>query len=91
MSEETNQKTPEFAIAQAGGVAVEEAIAMLRAAEMLEVPVETLLDGVYTPIYAEASHKSALGLKRMAAICLILYEDKSKEEREGRENNGLHQ
>lgn len=83
MNEGSDQKPKEFAIAQAGGVAVEEAIAMVRAAGMLEIRVDTLLEGVYTPFYKDASFKSALGLKRLAAICLLLYSEKSKEEREG--------
>lgn len=83
MNEGSDQKPKEFAIAQAGGVAIEEAYAMVRAAEMLGIHLENLLEGVYTPIYKEASFKSALGLKRLAAICLLLYSEKSKEELEG--------
>lgn len=78
-----DQKTQELVISQAGGVAVDEALAMLRAAEMLEIPVETLLEGVYSPLYAAAQNKSALGLKRMAAVCLLLYSEKRQKEREG--------
>jgi len=81
MGEEADKQT--HAIEQAGGDAVNEAFVMASAAEMLDVPVETLLEGVYTPIYKDASFKSALGLKRMAAVCLLLYSQKSQEEREG--------
>ena len=81
MSEEANKQTQ--AITQAGGVAVEEALAMVRAAEMLEIPVETLLEGVYSHLFTTALNKSALGLKRMAAVCLILYAEKRQKEREG--------
>lgn len=81
MGEEADK--PTHAIELAGGDAVNEALVMLRAAELLDVPVETLLEGVYTPIYKDASFKSALGLKRMAAVCILLYSEKSKEEREG--------
>ncbi len=83
MGEGTDKKTQELAITQAGGVAVSEALAMLRAAEMLEIPVETLLDGVYSHLFTSAQNKSALGLKRMAAVCLILYSEKRQKEREG--------
>lgn len=81
MGEESDQKTQ--AIEQAGGDAVNEAFVMARAAEMLDIHVETLLEGVFTPFYKDASFKSAVGLKRMAAICILLYSEKSKEEREG--------
>lgn len=85
MGEEAEQKPKEFdgfAITQAGGEALDEAYAMVRAAEMLRIRVETLLEGVFTPFYKDASFKSALGLKRMAAVCLLLYSQKSDEERE---------
>lgn len=78
-----DQKTQELAIDQAAGVAVDEAFAMVRAAEMLEIPVETLLEGVYSHLFTTALNKSALGLKRMAAVCLILYTEKRQKEREG--------
>ena len=81
MSEEANKQTQ--AITQACGDAVNEAIAMVRAAEMLEIPVETLLEGVYSHLFTTALNKSALGLKRMAAVCLILYAEKKQKEREG--------
>lgn len=87
MGEEADKKTPELAIAQAGGVAVEEAIAMARAAEMLDVPIETLVEGVYTPLYSVVRDKRAIWLKRMAAVCLLLYSEKSEEERDGEVNN----
>ena len=83
MGEEADKQAQ--AIAQAGGVAVEEALAMVRAAEMLDIHLESLLEGVYTPIYKDASFKSALGLKRMAAVCLILYSEKRQKEREEEE------
>ena len=81
MSEEANKQTQ--AITQACGDAVNEALAMVRAAEMLEIPVETLLEGVYSHLFTTALNKSALGLKRMAAVCLILYAEKKQKEREG--------
>ena len=81
MSEEAHKQTQ--AITQACGVAVDEALVMFKAAEMLDVPVETLLEGVYTPLYSVVQDKRALWLKRMAAVCLLLYSEKRKEEREG--------
>ena len=84
MGKEADQKTQ--AIEQAGGEAVNEAFVMFRAAEMLDVPVETLLEGVYTPLYSIVGDKRAIWLKRMAAVCLILYSEKRQKEREG-ENN----
>lgn len=83
MSKEADKQT--HAIEQAGGDAVNEAFVMASAAEMLDIPVETLLEGVFTPFYKDASFKSAVGLKRMAAVCILLYSEKSKEEREGDE------
>jgi len=81
MSEEANKQTQ--AITQACGDAVDEALVMARAAEMLDVPVETLLEGVYTPLYSIVGDKRAIWLKRMAAVCLILYSEKRQKEREG--------
>jgi len=81
MSEEANKQTQ--AITQACGDAVNEALVMARAAEMLDVPVETLLEGVYTPLYSIVGEKRAIWLKRMAAVCLILYSEKRQKEREG--------
>ena len=85
MSEEANKQTQ--AITQACGDAVNEALVMFRAAEMLDVPVETLLEGVYSPLYNEVQNKRALWLKRMTAVCLILYSQKRQKEREGEVNN----
>lgn len=85
MSEEADKQPQNLAIEQAGGVAVDEALAMLRAAEMLEIPVETLLEGVYSCLFTSAQNKSALGLKRMAAVCILLYSEKRQKEREGEE------
>ena len=79
MGKESDQNT--HAIEQAGGDAVNEALVMFRAAEMLDVPIETLVEGVYTPLYSVVRDKRAIWLKRMAAVCLLLYSKKSKEER----------
>ena len=83
MNKEADQNT--HAIEQAGGDAVNEAFVMAHAAEMLDIPVETLLEGVYTPLYSIVGDKRAIWLKRMAAVCILLYSEKSKEEREADE------
>ena len=83
MNKEADQNT--HAIELAGGDAVNEAFVMARAAEMLDIPVETLLEGVYTPLYSIVGDKRAIWLKRMAAVCILLYSEKSKEEREADE------